>query len=212
MMPFSGFEMPVEYSGLIAEHQAVRRAAGLFDVSHMGQFEVKGAGALAFLQRVTANDVAKLVDGQAQYSALPLPTGCPVDDVIVYRRAPDRFLIVVNAANLAKDWEWLKSQSPVGCTLEDLSEAYALIALQGPKASITSNASSRDRHLTGVSPVTERGVTSVTPRNVTNVTRPGQSSSGRSRGSGRGVQAPQNRASSTTRARVSSWLRNSSSM
>lgn len=134
MMPFSGFDMPVEYSGLIAEHQAVRRAAGLFDVSHMGQFEVKGAGALAFLQRVTANDAAKLVDGQAQYSALPLPTGCPVDDVIVYRRAPDRFLIVVNAANLAKDWEWLKSQSPAGCTLEDLSEAYALIALQGPKA------------------------------------------------------------------------------
>ncbi|MFI4943421.1 MAG: glycine cleavage system aminomethyltransferase GcvT, partial [Burkholderiales bacterium] len=134
MMPFSGWDMPVEYSGLIAEHQAVRRAAGLFDVSHMGQFEVKGAGALAFLQRVTANDVAKLVDGQAQYSALPLPTGCPVDDVIVYRRAPDRFLVVVNAANLAKDWEWLKSQSPAGCTLEDLSEAYALIALQGPKA------------------------------------------------------------------------------
>jgi aminomethyltransferase len=134
MMPFSGWDMPVEYSGLIAEHQAVRRAAGLFDVSHMGQFEVKGAGALAFLQRVTANDVAKLVDGQAQYSALPLPTGCPVDDVIVYRRAPDRYLIVVNAANLAKDWEWLRSQSPAGCALEDRSEAYALIALQGPKA------------------------------------------------------------------------------
>jgi aminomethyltransferase len=75
MMPFSGWDMPVEYSGLIAEHQAVRRAAGLFDVSHMGQFEVKGAGALPFLQRVTANDVAKLVDGQAQYSALPLPSG-----------------------------------------------------------------------------------------------------------------------------------------
>jgi aminomethyltransferase len=136
MMPFSGWDMPVEYSGLIAEHQAVRRAAGLFDVSHMGQFEVKGAGALAFLQRVTANDVAKLVDGQAQYSALPLPNGCPVDDVIVYRRAPDRFLIVVNAANLAKDWEWLKSQSPAGCALEDRSEDYALIALQGPKAEV----------------------------------------------------------------------------
>ena len=134
MMPFSGWDMPVEYSGLIAEHQAVRRAAGLFDVSHMGQFEVQGAGALPFLQRVTASDVAKLVDGQAQYSALPLPSGCPVDDVIVYRRAADRYLVVVNAANLAKDWEWLKSQSPAGCSLEDLSEAYALIALQGPKA------------------------------------------------------------------------------
>ena len=134
MMPFSGWDMPVEYSGLIAEHQAVRRAAGLFDVSHMGQFEVKGAGALAFLQRVTANDVAKLVDGQAQYSALPLPNGCPVDDVIVYRRGEGRYLVVVNAGNVAKDWEWLRSQSPAGCALEDLSDDYALIALQGPKA------------------------------------------------------------------------------
>jgi aminomethyltransferase len=134
MMPFSGWDMPVEYSGLIAEHQAVRRASGLFDVSHMGEFEVTGGGALAFLQRVTAGDVAKLVDGQAQYSALPLPTGCPVDDVIVYRRGPERYLIVVNAANLAKDWEWLQSQSPSGCTLADLSETFALVALQGPKA------------------------------------------------------------------------------
>ena len=134
MMPFSGWDMPVEYSGLIAEHQAVRRAAGLFDVSHMGQFELTGPGAAAFLQRVTANDVAKLVDGQAQYSALPLPTGCPVDDIIVYRRSSERYLIVVNAANLAKDWQWLKSQSPSGCTLEDLSDSFALIALQGPKA------------------------------------------------------------------------------
>ena len=134
MVPFTGWEMPVEYSGLIAEHQAVRRAAGLFDVSHMGQFEVAGEGALGFLQRVTAGDVAKLVDGQAQYSALPLPSGCPVDDVIVYRRGPERYLIVVNAANLAKDWQWLQSQSPSGCTLADLSEAFALIALQGPRA------------------------------------------------------------------------------
>ena len=79
--------MPVEYSGLISEHMAVRKAAGLFDVSHMGEFEVEGPGALAFLQRVTSNDVAKLADGQAQYSALPMPNGAPVDDVIVYRRA-----------------------------------------------------------------------------------------------------------------------------
>jgi len=134
MVPFGGWDMPVEYSGLIAEHMAVRTAAGLFDVSHMGQFEVEGAGALAFLQRTTANDVAKLVDGQAQYSALPMPSGCPVDDIIVYRRSASRFLVVVNAANVEKDWQWLLAQSPSRCGLHNLSEQYALLALQGPKA------------------------------------------------------------------------------
>jgi aminomethyltransferase len=134
MVPFSGWDLPVEYSGLIAEHQAVRTAAGLFDVSHMGEFEVDGPGALAFLQRVTANNVAKLAIGQAQYSALPLPSGCPVDDVIVYRRAEQRYLVVVNAANIARDWDWLQSQRPSGCSLVDRSDAFALLALQGPKA------------------------------------------------------------------------------
>jgi len=112
----------------------VRTAAGLFDVSHMGEFEVTGPGALAFLQRVTANNAAKLEVGQAQYSALPMPTGCPVDDIIVYRRGAERYLIVVNAANVAKDWAWLQSQQPSGCALEDRSDAFALIALQGPRA------------------------------------------------------------------------------
>jgi aminomethyltransferase len=134
MVSFGGWDMPVEYSGLIAEHLAVRKAAGLFDVSHMGEFTVEGKGALAFLQKVTANNVAKLVDGQAQYSALPMPSGAPVDDVIVYRRAADRFLLVVNAANREKDWAWLGTQGPEGCALEDSSEAYALLALQGPNA------------------------------------------------------------------------------
>src|SRR5512143_3015435 len=134
MVPFGGWDMPVEYSGVIAEHNAVRTAAGLFDVSHMGQFEVEGEGALAFLQRTTANDVAKLVDGQAQYSALPMRSGCPVDDIIVYRRSRSRFLIVVNAANVEKDWQWLLGQSPSGCGLHNLSDQYALLALQGPKA------------------------------------------------------------------------------
>jgi len=134
MVAFGGWEMPVEYAGLIAEHLAVRKAAGLFDVSHMGEFEVSGTGALAFLQKVTANNVAKLGEGQAQYSALPLPNGAPVDDVIVYRRAADRFLLVVNAANLEKDWDWLRSQGPVGCELQDRSGDYALLALQGPNA------------------------------------------------------------------------------
>ena len=95
MVAFGGWEMPVEYSGLITEHMAVRGAAGLFDVSHMGELEVEGPGALGFLQRVTSNNVAKLEDGQAQYSALTLPNGAPADDVIVYRRGPERFLLVV---------------------------------------------------------------------------------------------------------------------
>jgi aminomethyltransferase len=134
MVPFGGWEMPVEYSGLIAEHTAVRTAAGLFDVSHMGQFEVEGEGALAFLQRTTSNNVAKLADGQAQYSALPMPSGCPVDDVIVYRRSERRYLVVVNAANVGKDWSWLLAQKPSACGLHDLSDQFALLALQGPKA------------------------------------------------------------------------------
>jgi aminomethyltransferase len=136
MVPFGGWDMPVEYSSLVAEHAAVRTAAGLFDVSHMGQLEVEGEGALAFLQRVTANDVAKLSDGQAQYSALPMPSGCPVDAVIVYRRSASRFLVVVNAANVAKDWSWLLGQSPSRCGLHDRSDRFALLALQGPRAEV----------------------------------------------------------------------------
>jgi aminomethyltransferase len=134
MVPFGGWDMPVEYGGLISEHMAVRGAAGLFDVSHMGEIEIEGQGALAFLQRVTANDVARLVDGQAQYSALPMPNGCPVDDVIVYRRSAERYLMVVNASNASKDWAWLQSQAPSGCSLRDRSDDFALLALQGPNA------------------------------------------------------------------------------
>ncbi len=134
MVPFGGWDMPVEYSGLISEHMAVRKAAGLFDVSHMGEFFVEGAGALAFLQRVTSNDVAKLVDGQAQYSSLPMPSGCPVDDVIVYRFGPEKFMLIVNAGNLEKDWAWINAQGPQGCTLTNRSDEIALMALQGPLA------------------------------------------------------------------------------
>jgi aminomethyltransferase len=134
MVPFGDWEMPVEYGGLISEHLAVREAAGLFDVSHMGEFEIEGEGALAFLQRVTANDVAKLTDGRAQYSALPNPRGCPMDDVILYRRAADRYLMIVNAANIEKDLAWLQSQGPSGCEVRDVSDAHALLALQGPES------------------------------------------------------------------------------
>jgi aminomethyltransferase len=134
MVAFGGWEMPVEYSGLIAEHMAVRTAAGVFDVSHMGELEVEGPGALPFLQRVTSNNAGKLADGQAQYSALPLPNGAPADDVIVYRRGPERFLLVVNAGNIEKDLRWLEEQAPAQCTVTNRSDEYALIALQGPKS------------------------------------------------------------------------------
>src|SRR5580765_8163331 len=130
MVAFGGWEMPVEYSGLISEHMAVRSAAGLFDVSHMGELEVEGPGALGFLQRVTSNDVAKLADGQAQYSALPLPSGAPADDVVVFRRGPERFMLVVNAGNIEKDLRWLQDQSPAGCVVKNRSDEYALLALQ----------------------------------------------------------------------------------
>jgi aminomethyltransferase len=134
MVAFGGWDMPVEYSGLISEHMAVRQAAGLFDVSHMGEFTVEGPGALAFLQRVTSNDAAKLSVGQAQYSALPLANGAPADDVILYRRGDDRYLMVVNASNIEKDLAWLRSQEPRDCELADRSDSYALLALQGPRA------------------------------------------------------------------------------
>jgi aminomethyltransferase len=134
MVPFGGWDMPVEYSGLIAEHMAVRKAAGLFDVSHMGEFEVEGPGALRFLQRVTSNNVAKLVDGQAQYTALPMPNGAPVDDVVLSRRRGTLFQFVVNASNIEKDFRWLQEQQPSECELRDRSDEIALLALQGPRA------------------------------------------------------------------------------
>ncbi len=138
MDPFGGWDMPIDYSlkglGVIKEHLAVRRAAGLFDVSHMGEVDIVGPGALAFLQRVTSNDVAKLQDAHAQYSALPLPSGAPVDDIIVYRFTAERFLLVVNASNRAKDVAWLQAQGPSDCEVTDRSDEFALLALQGPKA------------------------------------------------------------------------------
>jgi aminomethyltransferase len=134
MVLFGGWDMPVEYSGLIAEHMAVREAAGLFDVSHMGEFEVSGPGALAFLQRTTSNDVARLSDGQGQYTALPTTSGGPADDAVLYRLSPERFLMVVNAGNIEKDFDWLRGQDPEGCELKNRSDEFALLALQGPRA------------------------------------------------------------------------------
>ena len=141
MVPFGGWEMPLQYTGIAAEHEAVRTAAGLFDVSHMGQLELAGTDALATLQRITPNDAARLDVGQAQYSALTTTEGTVVDDLVVYRLAPDHFLLVVNAANIETDLRWIRnaiaaseeSQPPDAFAI-NTSARYALIALQGPRA------------------------------------------------------------------------------
>ena len=134
MAPFAGFEMPVQYSGVVAEHEAVRKAAGLFDVSHMGELVVRGSRALDFLQRMTPNDVAALRPGRAHYSALLTEEGTFIDDLLIYCRGSDEFLVVVNAANAEQDLDWLEShrQGDPGVEIDDLSESTALLALQGP--------------------------------------------------------------------------------
>ena len=134
LIPFGGWEMPVEYSGITKEHTAVRTAAGLFDVSHMGEFDVRGPQALDLIQLVTTNDASILGDGQAQYSAMAYPMGTVVDDLLVYRYSAEHFLIVVNAANIHKDFEWMKSYNRFDATIEDISDRVALLALQGPRA------------------------------------------------------------------------------
>jgi aminomethyltransferase len=136
MVPFGGWDMPVEYSGITAEHLAVRERVGLFDVSHMGEVEIAGADALAAVQKITSNDASKLAVGQIQYSSLPTPEGTVVDDVLVYRWAPEHFLLVINAGNIAKDVAWIGEQiAGVGdAVMVDSSSRYALVALQGPRA------------------------------------------------------------------------------
>ncbi len=134
LVDFAGWEMPVQYAGVISEHQAVRTAAGLFDVSHMGQLEVRGPGAEAYLQWLTPNDVAKLEPGRAHYSGLLGEEGGYVDDLLVYRRSADRFLLVVNAANRDTDLAWVASRAPQGVAVEDVSDEWALLAVQGPRS------------------------------------------------------------------------------
>jgi aminomethyltransferase len=133
MVDFAGWEMPVYYQGILEEHRAVRERAGLFDVSHMGEVEVRGAGALAACQRLVTNDVSKLVDGGAQYAVMCLPSGGIVDDVIYYRLAADRVLFCVNASNAEKDFRWMHQETR-GAEVADRSADYAQLALQGPKA------------------------------------------------------------------------------
>lgn len=134
MTPFAGYYMPLEYSGVIKEHMAVRDAAGIFDVSHMGEFWIKGAGALPLLQKITTNDVSKLALGQAQYTCMPNGKGGIVDDLIIYHFEQDKYMAVVNAANLDKDWNWMNEHNTFGAELENASDQISLIALQGPMA------------------------------------------------------------------------------
>lgn len=136
MVPFAGWEMPVQYSGPIPEHLAVRRAAGLFDVSHMGEVEIQGDNALALVQSLTTNDAAKLDDNQVQYSALTNEQGGILDDLLVYRLNAEYFLLVVNASNAEKDFAWIRRHAEAmgGVKAHDTSGAYALLALQGPKS------------------------------------------------------------------------------
>jgi aminomethyltransferase len=136
MVPFVGWEMPVEYSGVTAEHMAVRERAGLFDVSHMGQIEIAGKDALAAVQRISSNDASKLSVGQAQYSGLLTPEGTFVDDILVYRQGPSHFMIVVNAGDIPGDFAWISEHiKPAGDAVAvDASSRYALIAVQGPQA------------------------------------------------------------------------------
>jgi aminomethyltransferase len=134
MTEFGGYLMPLSYAGIIEEHRAVRSAAGLFDLSHMGEFEVSGEGALELLERTLTNSAARLVDGQAQYTIMCAPDGGAIDDLIVYRRSADRYMLCVNASNITTDWNWLHEQNRGVAAISDVSEATALIAIQGPKA------------------------------------------------------------------------------
>jgi aminomethyltransferase len=134
MVPFAGFNMPVRYSSDIEEHMTVRNGVGVFDVSHMGEFSIKGPQALDLIQRVTSNDASKLVDGQAQYSCLPNTSGGIVDDLIVYRIKENDYLLVVNAGNIQKDWDWISQFNIQDAEMKNISDDICLFAVQGPKA------------------------------------------------------------------------------
>ncbi len=134
MVPFAGYNMPVQYEGVNAEHETVRNAVGVFDVSHMGEFLLTGPNALALIQKVTTNDASTLTIGRAQYSCLPNGKGGIVDDLIVYRMKEEQYLLVVNASNIEKDWNWISSHNSFGVEMRNLSDDYSLLAIQGPKA------------------------------------------------------------------------------
>ncbi|MFM2228828.1 MAG: Aminomethyltransferase [Bacteroidota bacterium] len=134
MVPFAGYNMPVQYEGVNIEHETVRNGVGVFDVSHMGEFLITGPGALDLIQRVTSNDASVLTVGRAQYSCLPNTDGGIVDDLIVYRMKEEQYMLVVNASNIDKDWNWIMSHNTENVDMHNLSDDYSLLAIQGPKA------------------------------------------------------------------------------
>lgn len=134
MVPFAGYNMPVQYEGVNAEHETVRNGVGVFDVSHMGEFLLKGPNALALIQKVCSNDARVLFDGKAQYSCMPNGKGGIVDDLIIYRISEEAYFIVVNASNIEKDWNWISQHNDLGVEMQNLSDDYSLLAIQGPKA------------------------------------------------------------------------------
>lgn len=134
MVPFAGYNMPVQYAGINVEHDTVRKGVGVFDVSHMGEFIVKGDKALDLIQRVTSNDASKLYDGKVQYSCLPNENGGIVDDLLVYRIDEKTYMLVVNASNIEKDWSWISKYNTEGVEMKDISDRTSLLAVQGPKA------------------------------------------------------------------------------
>ena len=134
MVPFAGYNMPVLYEGVNIEHDTVRNAVGVFDVSHMGEFVLRGPNALALIQKFTSNDASVIADGKAQYTCMPNGKGGIVDDLIIYRVNQNEFFIVVNASNIEKDWNWMSSLNDLGVEMENLSDQYSLLAIQGPKA------------------------------------------------------------------------------
>jgi len=134
MVEFAGYYMPLQYEGLGIEHETVRNALGVFDVSHMGEFLISGPNALDLIQKVSSNDATKLEIGKAQYSCLPNDKGGIVDDLIIYKIKEEQYLLVVNASNMEKDWKWITSHNTMGAEMKDLSMDYSLLAIQGPKA------------------------------------------------------------------------------
>lgn len=137
MVPFAGYNMPLQYEGLKAEHQTVREAVGVFDVSHMGEFIVKGEGAKALVQKISSNDVEQLYDGRVQYSCMPNETGGIVDDLLVYRVSENEYMLVVNASNIDKDWAHIQKYKTDDVEMENISDNITLLAVQGPKATAT---------------------------------------------------------------------------
>jgi aminomethyltransferase len=134
MVPFAGYNMPVQYEGVNSEHETVRNNVGVFDVSHMGEFLIEGPNALDLIQSVSSNDASILTVGKAQYSCLPNEQGGIVDDLIIYKVKEETYLLVVNASNIEKDWDWIVSKNTMGAEMKNISDAYSLLAIQGPKA------------------------------------------------------------------------------